>query len=189
MNASDVKFESLAALASREERDLRDLYALIHRIDIAMLTTWEPDGSLVSRPMATQKALPGIDIWFMTSSETHKVEVLQGHPEVNVMYFSHSTREWVSVSGTATLSRNPARIGELYQKSWKAWLSDRGPPYDGGPDDPRIVLIDVHAHGVTYFKSDDSRPVMLLKMARAMLTGQPPHLGEVRHLNEQSLSR
>jgi general stress protein 26 len=194
MNLPDVKFESVSpldAVPGHPNRDKRieDLYALIEKIDTAMLTTWTPDGSLVSRPMTTQMATPGVDLWFMTSAETDKVDALQGHPEVNVMYFSPSTKEWVSVSGTATLSRNPARIRELYRHDWRAWLGDKGTPCDGGPDDPRIVLIDVHAHGVTYFKAEHSRPVMLFKVAKALLTGEPPKLGSVQHLNERELAR
>jgi hypothetical protein len=30
---------------------------------------------------------------------------------------------------------------------------------------------------------------MLFKVAKAMLTGAPPHLGEVQHLDERELSR
>ena len=62
-------------------------------------------------------------------------------------------------------------------------------PLRGGADDPRIVLIDVHAHHVNYFKSKDSRPVMLFNVAKAMLTGEKPKLGEVKHLDERELSR
>ena len=194
MESLNVKFESVsprntASGDSDSDKRIEDLYALIEKIDTAILTTWTPDGSLVSRPMATQKAAPGVDLWFMTSAETDKVDALQGHPEVNVMYFSHSTKEWVSVSGTATLSRNPARIRELYRHDWKAWLGDKGAPYDGGPDDPRIVLIDVHAHDVTYFKSEHSRPMTLFKVAKALLTGTPPNLGSVKRLNERELSQ
>ena len=187
MEASNLKFESVSPTHAGSHADgakrIEDLYALIEKIDIAMLTTREADGSLVSRPMATQKPVAGVDLWFMTSAETHKVETLEGHPEVNLMYFSSSTKEWVSVSGTATLSRNPARIRELYNKDWKVWLGDRGAPYDGGLTDPRIVLIDVYAHDVNYFKASDSRPVMLFKVAKAMITGRRPDLGTVQHVS------
>ncbi|MEO8738670.1 MAG: pyridoxamine 5'-phosphate oxidase family protein [Casimicrobiaceae bacterium] len=188
MDSPNVQYESLstdknAPPNSDGAKRIEDLYALIEKIDVAMLTTREADGSLVSRPMATQRAAAGVDLWFMTSSETHKVESLQGDPEVNVMYFSSTTKEWVSVSGTATLSRSPARIRELYRKEWKAWLGDHGTPYDGGPTDPRIVLIDVHAHDANYFKSHVSRPVMLFKVAKAIITGQPPNLGSVQHVS------
>ena len=183
MDASEVKFEPLSTPEATTSKRIEDLHDLIEKIDIAMLTTREPDGSMVSRPMATQKNVAGVDLWFMTSAETHKVASLEGEPEVNVMYYSSSSREYVSVSGTATLSRNPARIRELYSKDWKAWLGDRGGQYDGGPADPRIVLIDVHAHHATYFKSHDSRPVMLFKVAKAMITGNPPDLGTVQHVN------
>jgi len=188
MDSSNVNFESLsqssAATPSADgSKRIDDLHALIEKIDIAMLTTRESDGSLVSRPMATQRHLAGVDLWFMTSAETHKVAGLEADPEVNVMYFSSATKEWVSVSGTATLSRNPSRISELYRREWKIWLGDRGAPYDGGPGDPRIVLIDVHAHHASYFKSHDSRPVTLFKVAKALITGQPPELGTVHHVS------
>ena len=188
VDSSNVKFDPVSAShdvspAYDGVKRIEDLYQLIEKIEIAMLTTRQPDGSLVSRPMVTQKPIAGVDLWFMTSSETHKVETLEGHPEVNLMYFSGSTKEWVSVSGTATLSRNPSRIRELYRKEWKAWLGDRGAPYDGGPTDPRIVLIDVHAHDANYFKTHDSRPMMLFKVAKAMITGQPPDLGTVQHVS------
>ena len=37
------------------DKPLDELYALIDKIEMAMLTTRRPDGRLVSRPMATQK--------------------------------------------------------------------------------------------------------------------------------------
>ena len=52
-----------------------------------------------------------------------------------------------------------------------------------------MSLIDVHAHKATYFKTDDSRPVMLFKVAKAMLTGEPPDIGTVQHVSGSELSR
>jgi hypothetical protein len=66
------------------EKKLDDLYELIDGIDIAMLTTHALDGSLVSRPLQTQERTDDVDLWFMTSTDTHKVEELQANPEVNV---------------------------------------------------------------------------------------------------------
>ncbi len=53
----------------------------------------------------------------MTSTETHKAEVLRRHPQVNVAYYNNKSREWVSVSGIATLTADPALIHESTKRT------------------------------------------------------------------------
>ncbi|MEP7086426.1 MAG: pyridoxamine 5'-phosphate oxidase family protein, partial [Gemmatimonadota bacterium] len=84
-------------------KKMEELYSLVEGIDIAMLTNRNFDGTLVSRPMSTQEKRPGVDFWFVTSTETHKVDEVQAQPEVNLAYYNGKSREWVSVSGTARL--------------------------------------------------------------------------------------
>jgi general stress protein 26 len=165
------------------DKKLDELYDLIEGIEIAMLTTIEGDGSLTARPMATQKRREGVDLWFMTSADTHKANVLRQHPEVNVAYYNNKSREWVSVSGTASLSRDRGLIHQLYQKDWKAWLGDEGGERDGGPDDPRILIIEIEAQGATYMKSDTPRVIALFKVMKALATGARVELGDVRHVD------
>src|ERR671913_175765 len=86
-------------------KKLEDLYDLIEGIEIAMFTTRRPDGRLVSRPMATQTQAEGSDLWFVTDIESNKLDELQFDPHVNLAYYKDRTREWVSVSGTATMSQ------------------------------------------------------------------------------------
>ena len=166
------------------DKKLDELYGLIEGIEIAMLTTIEADGSLTSRPMATQKPREGVDLWFMTSAETHKADVLRRHPQVNVAYYNNKSREWVSVSGTATLSRDRALIHELYAKDWKAYLGDEGGQRDGGPDDPRILLIEIDAQEATYMKSNTPRVIALFKVVKAIATGGRIELGDIRRVDE-----
>jgi general stress protein 26 len=162
-------------------KKIEDLYALIEGIDIAMMTTRLPDGQLVSRPMSTQKRRPDVHLWFVAVDGSHKLGELAAEPHLNLGYFKDF--QWVSVSGTATLSRDRARIRELYQPDWKAWVEDEGGDKNGGPDDPRFVLIEVRALGVTYFKRTDPRPVVMFKVLAAMVTGSPPDVGEMRHVD------
>ena len=84
--------------------ELKKLYEMIEDLEIAMMTTRREDGHLVSRAMANQKHAPGADLWFVTSKETHKVEELEDEPHVNLAYYKDRTREWISVSGIATVS-------------------------------------------------------------------------------------
>ena len=76
------------------EGELEKLYEMIDELEIAMFTTRRPDGHLVSRAMATQKRAPGADLWFVTSTDTHKVEELEEEPHVNLSYYKDRTREW-----------------------------------------------------------------------------------------------
>ena len=165
------------------------LRALIEDIEIAMLTTRRADGHLVSRPMATQERTGGCDLWFVTNVESDKLDELLADPHVNVSYYKDRTREWVSVSGTALVSQDRNLVHELYEPDWRAWFGDEGGERDGGPDDPRLALIMVEAHSVTYLKVDKPQPVVLFEVVKGMVTGSVPDVGEQRTLNEQELRR
>lgn len=168
-------------------KKLEDLYALVDGIEIAMFTTRRPDGHLVSRPMATQQHTEGTDFWFVTDIDTHKMDELETDPHVNLAFYKDRTREWVSVSGTARISRDRAKIHELYAPDWRAWFGDEGGERDGGPDDPRIALILVEAHSVVYQKSDRPQPLVLFELVKGIVTGQPPKTGDLRYMGEGEL--
>jgi general stress protein 26 len=139
--------------------------------------------------MQTQARRAGTDLWFMTSLESAKVDEIAGQPQVNLAYYKDGTREFVSVSGRARVIRDRARIHELYAPDWKAWLGDEGGARNGGPDDPRIALIEVTAEAATYLKSTHSRPVALFEVAKAIATGTPPKAGDLGHLEREALAR
>ncbi len=174
-------------MAQSPDKNLKELYELIDGMEIAMFTTRRPDGHLVSRPMATQTQAEGTDLWFATDIESHKLDELEFDPHVNLAYYRDRTREWVSVSGTATVSRDRKAIRELHRPDWKVWFGDQGGARDGGPDDPRIGLILVDVHSVTYLKQDKPRPVVLFEVAKAMVTGTPPNLGEPKRVEGAEL--
>jgi len=173
------------------EKKLKELDDLVEGIEIAMFTTRRHDGHLISRPMATQKRIPDADLWFVTNTETHKLEELRADPHVNCAYFNPRSREWVSVSGVARVVRDRHRIRQLYDADWKPWFgtddTDKGDDkrprnQDGGPDDPRIALILVDADSVVYMKNDKPRPVILWDVLKGIVTGTKPDIGEVRHI-------
>ena len=146
------------------EKKLEDLYDLIDGIETAMLTTRRPDGTLVSDEVSTD-------------------------PHVNVSYYRDRTREWVSVSGKAVISRDRQLIRGLYQPDWKAWLGAPGGAQDGGPEDPRIALILVTAEAVTYSKKDRPMPVVLFNIVKAMITGEPPKVADLREVSADELRK
>lgn len=180
---SDKNRDSAASTGKK----LDDLYKLIDGIEIAMFTTRRADGQLVSRPMATQERVTGTDLWFVTDISSHKLDDLRTDPNVNLSYYNVKSREWVSVAGTATVTQDRNLIKELYKPDWKAWFGDEGGEKNGGPDDPRLALILVEAQSVEYLVTTKPKPVVLFEVAKAIVTGNPPKVGEQRHLNEREL--
>ena len=170
-------------------KKLDALYDLIEGIEIAMFTTRRRVGRLVSRPMATQTQAKGSDLWFVTDIESHKLDELEFDSQVNLAYYKDRTREWVSVSGTATVTQDRNLIRELYRRDWKAWFGDEGGARNGGPDDPRFALILVDVESVVYLKVDKPQPVVLFEVAKGMVTGSPPDVGVQRKVSGAELDR
>ena len=96
--------------------ELETFYELVEELEVAMMTTRRADGHLESRAMATQKRSSGADLWFVAAEGTGKLAQIEADPHVNLAYYKDRTREWVSVSGLATLSRDRDKMRELYGK-------------------------------------------------------------------------
>ncbi len=88
--------------------ELDTFYRMVEDIEVAMMTTRRADGHLRSRAMATQKRASGADLWFVTSTESTKLDEIEHDPHVNLSYYNNSSREWISVSGVAVMSRDRA---------------------------------------------------------------------------------
>ncbi len=161
---------------------LDELWKLVEGIETAMLTTRRADGHLVSRPMATQKRSAGADFWFVTTADLPKVGEISADPRVNLSYYKDRTREWVSISGDAEISRDRSKIRELWAPDWKIWIPDEGGKRDGGPDDPRLVLIGVRAVAAHYMTVDKPQALVLFEIVRSKMTGKTPEMGQVKEV-------
>jgi len=140
---------------------LNRIYELIEDIEVTMMTTRRADGTLVSRPMATQRRASGAHLWFVARDDSRKVGEIARDPNVNLAYYKERTREWISVSGAARLCRDRTKIRELYEPTWKAWFPNEGGLRDGGPEDPRMVLIGVEARSAQFAKLDRAATMVL----------------------------
>ena len=162
--------------------ELDRLYGHIDDIEIAMMTTRRADGHLQSRAMATQKRAAGAALWFVTVDDTQKLRDLAEDPHVNLSYYKDRTREWISVSGIATLTRDRQKIHELYAPDWSAWFPQEGDPRHGTKDDPRMVLIGVDVHAAVFLEVNKPQPVVLFELVKGWLTGSTPEIGEIHRV-------
>ena len=167
-----------------EHSDLTRLFEHINDIEIAMMTTRRADGHLQSRAMATQRRAAGADLWFVTMDGTSKLADLASDPHVCLSYYKDRTREWISVSGIASVSRDRNTIRELYAPDWKAWFENEGDPRHGTPDDPRMVLIGVDVHAAAFLEVNKPQPVVLFEVVKGFVTGKAPDIGEMHHVRK-----
>ncbi len=164
--------------------ELEKFYSIVESIETAMMTTRRPDGHLRSRAMATQKRAGGADLWFVTREGSAKLADIENDPHVNLSYYRDSNREWVSVSGTAVISRDRNKIRELYMPDWKIFFDNEGDPLHGTADDPRMVLIGVTVYAAEFLEVNKPRPVMLFEMVKGFVTGEEPEFGEMHHVTQ-----
>ncbi|HRH45105.1 MAG TPA: pyridoxamine 5'-phosphate oxidase family protein [Pyrinomonadaceae bacterium] len=140
------------------------LKELIEGIDFAMLTTLKGN-RMHSRPMSTQKFEFDGDLWFFTSDQTAKVEEIEKDNRVNVSYSQPDENTYVSVSGTASLVKDRAKIEELWNPIYKAW-------FPKGLDDPSLALLKVTIEEAEYWDAPNSTFVQIYGFVKALVTGQ-----------------
>lgn len=163
----------MAKAAGGKQQQVEKLAKMIRGIKFAMLTTVDTDGSLRSRPMATQRAPFDGRLWFFTRASSHKVDEIREDAHVNVSYADPDKQNYVSVSGTCRLVRDGAKMKELWSPAYRMWFPD-------GLKDPDVALLRVDVTQAEYWDSPSSAMVHLYGMVKAVVTGRPAEPGENR---------
>lgn len=154
---------------SDEEIEAR-VWELIRSVRVGMLTLMQ-DGMLASRPMS---ALTGLDdglFYFLARNDSDAVQVLRDDNRVNVSFADQKNNDYLSISGTASVSHDAAKIKQLWNMFAQAW-------FPVGPDDPVIALIEVRPHKAGYWRGESNSMVEVLKTAKAVITCTQPDIGE-----------
>lgn len=152
-----------------DDAQLERVATLVKSARIGFLTTVNDAGQLVSRPLATQEVEFDGDLWFFTQDPSDKTAEIRANGQVNAAF--ESGKGYLSIAGTATVVHDRAKIDELWSKSVEAWFPE-------GKDDDTVALIKVHAETAEYWSTDDPKPLVLLKVARAAVTGGTPDIGD-----------
>jgi general stress protein 26 len=162
----------MSAPIQTRENDLKKLREMVKDIDFCMLTTVDENGDLHSRPMSSNGDIdPDGDIWFFTSASSHKVSEINKLPKVNVSFADPDNQRYISVSGTAQLVRDRAKIDELWRPEFKIWFPE-------GKDDPEVALLRVSLEKAEYWDSPSSTIGYALSFVSSLVTGKEPDLGE-----------
>jgi general stress protein 26 len=159
-NPGDLQMDT-----ATHDENVKKLAKLIKGINIAMMTTATDDGSLRSRPMATQKEDFNGQLWFFTDAESGKVFEIEHDRHVNLSYADPSSSRYVSISGRASLVRDKAKVKELWSPAMKAW-------FPNGVDDPKIALLRIDVEQAEYWDTPGGTVVHAIGFVKATLTGE-----------------
>jgi general stress protein 26 len=145
-------------MVATHAEQMRRLEELIGGIDVAMMTTVTPDGSLRSRPLASLRRRFDGTLWFFTRAPSGKTRELREDQHVNLSYADPRAGRFVSVSGAAAIVRDLAMMEELWRPELTAWFPD-------GPADPELALLRVSVREAEYWDTSTGGGGALVRLA------------------------
>jgi general stress protein 26 len=128
-------------------------------------------GSDGVRPMGVRQVDEFGNLWFLSSLDSHKNQEISTDSEVELFFQGSSHSEFLHVKGHATLSRDPAKIKELWGFLLKTWFTE-------GEDDPRITVIKVVPASAYYWDTKHGATVAGIKMLIGAVVGKTMDDGE-----------
>lgn len=157
-------------MASDSARDIDRVWELMKKIGFAMLVTRDGD-KLRARPMSAYLERESNAILFLTDARRHKDEEIARDPHVNLSFANAGDQKYVSITGTASVSNDRARIRQLFSTPAKAWWNSA--------DDPNIRVLKITPDDAEFWDAPGS-VISYVKMAAAAVTGTRPDLGDHR---------
>lgn len=156
----------------------KKLWEMIKGTRFGMLTHRHPEGGLHSHPLTTQNKSLEEDmlLYFFVSRKTELGDRLRKDGNVNVSYANTDKDQYVSITGEAAVNEDMDKKRHLFNALAKAW-------FPGGVEDPDLELVEVRIGHAEYWDVKESKTTQLFKMAKAAVTGEPPHMGEHRELH------
>jgi general stress protein 26 len=120
---------------------MKEFLEILQTFDEAMLVTHR-NSELRSRPMAIADCTDDGRVRFITRDDSGKLAELDENPKVNVAL--QGDQRYLSISGTARLTKEPAIID-------KAWARKQNPWFREGRDDPHVMVLEVVPGCVEYW--------------------------------------
>jgi general stress protein 26 len=142
-----------------EQKKLRDL---IQDIKMVMLSTLAEDGTIHSRPMATQEMDEDGYLWFFTSADSGKIASIENQPQINLAYADPGKGSYISVVGTSEVVKDRAKAKELWTPMLKVW-------FPKGLEDPDLILLKISTNSAEYWDAPQGKMLQLFGMTKAAL--------------------
>ena len=157
-NASEIK-----NLTQQEAID--KFKELVKHESLCLFTTRLTHIPLTTRPMHVQEVCDQGNFWFMSASESDKNQEIKNDARVQLFISNPGNYEFLSVYGTASISRDPEKIDKYWNDIAKAW-------FPGGKDDPSITIIKVTPEEGFYWDTKDGKLVSMIKILASAVIGK-----------------
>lgn len=149
--------------------DLQKLATLIQPMDgVAMLTSQDEDGALVSRPMAPLEMDECGAIWFYTDRASTKVEQLH---TLNLSFSDAERGTYVSLCGQGALEFDLSHIKRLWTPLARPWFPE-------GTESKNLALLKFTPSAAEYWDAVDTKMVHLFATAVSVIVGRPIGMGQ-----------
>jgi general stress protein 26 len=132
-------------MSAMENGSREKLFELLHSFRTAMLVTIAKGGAIRARPMALQKVAQNGDLWFMTDVTSSIIQEVGAQPRVTATF--QRDNAFVAIEGRAAVSRDQAKIDELWTEHAKVY-------FPKGKEDPDIVLVRLIAEQGEYWDNE-----------------------------------
>jgi general stress protein 26 len=152
--------------------DIDRVWDIIERHSVGMLTTQFEDG-LRARPLDARPDREAGAIFFVTDARGHKDDEIAARPEVCFVVIVPGDNAYLSITGRASVTRDPAKAREIWKKADDMW-------WKGGPDDPNARVLAIGPVTAELWDGPSSSLVAAYEFAKARITGERPLLGENR---------
>lgn len=118
-----------------------------------------------SRPMNVRQVDDEGNLWFLSSKESHKNRELARDPSVTLYFQGSAHSDFLQLNGRATVSRDRAKIKELWEPVIKTWFTE-------GEEDPRITVIQFTPTDGYYWDTKHGNAVAGIKMMAGAMLGK-----------------
>lgn len=153
------------------------LKELVDKIDIGMLCTFVSGSDYPHAiPMSRQEVDEYGNIWFLFSSDSTVYKNLQNNNKVSLLYAHVGDYNFLSINGTAEISKDQVRIDKYWNKMVETW-------FEKGKEDPCIRVLKVIPDEAYYWDNKSNKLVTLMKLAASAISGQQMDIGREGELH------
>jgi general stress protein 26 len=147
------------------------VWDIIEKVHTGMLTT-RFAGGLRARPLDARPDREQSIIWFVTDVRAGKDDEIAAAPDVCLTFVDADDKAYLSISGRASVTRDPAKAAAIWKKMDDVW-------WPGGAEDPNVRVLRVEPQ-VAELWDGPGTVVAAFEFAKWRLTGAKPDVGEER---------
>jgi len=144
---------------------VKKMQELVKHNSMCLFSTQTEFAPIPTRPMNTLEVDDEGNFWFMSAIDSHKNQEIHADHRVQLFFSNPGDAEYMTVYGTAQVTRDRRRIEELWSPLIKAWFTE-------GKDDPRISIIKVIPEEAYYWDTKSNKMVAVMKVMVSALTGK-----------------